>query len=145
MKRLVFALAALLLAASSFAQVTVKEAWIRATVPQQKTTGIFMQLKSAKDMKLVAARTPVARVVEIHQMMMHDDMMHMHAVDSLALPAGREVALQPGGFHLMLLDLKEQVHAGTKVPFTLVLEGPDGRQETLDLQATARVLNSAHH
>jgi len=145
MKRAVFAVATLLLAASSFAQVTVKDAWIRSTVAQQKTTGIFMQLQSDKDMKLVAARTPVAELVEFHQMAMHDDMMHMHALNSVALPAGKEVALQPGATHLMVLDLKQQVHAGSKVPVTLVFEGKDGHRETMEIQAIARVLNSPHH
>jgi copper(I)-binding protein len=142
MRRFVFTVAALLLATSAFAQVSVKDPWIRATVPQQKTTGIFMELKSDVDLKLVAARTPVAGAVEFHQMMMHGDNMHMHALSSVDLPAGQAVALRPGSFHLMLLDLKQQVHAGAKVPVTLVFESKDGHRHTLDVQATARVLNA---
>jgi hypothetical protein len=145
MKQFILSLAALLAAASSYAQVTVREPWIRATVPQQRTTGIFMQLKSARDVKLVVARTPVAKTVEIHEMMMREGMMHMRSLESLPLPAGKDVALQPGSFHLMLLDLKEQVHAGSRVPVTLVFEDKDGRRETVEIEATARVLNSVGH
>ncbi|MDB5955847.1 MAG: copper chaperone PCu(A)C [Ramlibacter sp.] len=64
-------------------------------------------------------------------------------VSGVDLPAGKDVALQPGGgYHIMLLDLKEQVHAGSQVPVTLVFEGADGRKEAVEIQATARVLNA---
>ena len=143
MKRIAFTLAALLLAASAGAEVSVKDPWIRATVTQQNSTGVFMHLQSDKDMKLVAARSPYAGTVEIHEMMMHGEMMHMHALAGVDLPAGKDVALQPGGgYHMMLLDLKQQVHAGSKVPVTLFFEGADGRKETVEIQASARVLNA---
>ena len=63
-------LVASLLAASVQAQVTVTEAWVRATVPQQKATGAFMQLQAGKDSKLVSASSPVTPVVEVHEMVM---------------------------------------------------------------------------
>ena len=71
------------------AQVTVKDAWVRATVPQQKATGAFMQLQSAQDAKLLSAQSPVAGVVEVHEMAMDGGVMKMRAVPSLALPAGK--------------------------------------------------------
>jgi copper(I)-binding protein len=73
------------------AQVTVKDAWVRATVPQQKATGAFMQLQSAQDAKLLSAQSPVAGVVEVHEMAMDGGVMKMRAVPSLALPAGKAV------------------------------------------------------
>ena len=64
MQGLVLFVSALFLSLSASAQVTVKDAWVRATVAQQKATGAFMQLQSAQDAKLISAQSPVAGVVE---------------------------------------------------------------------------------
>ena len=143
MKRITLSLAALVMAVAAQAQVSVKDAWVRATVPQQKATGAFMQLVSAKDARLVEARSPVAGVVEIHEMAMVDQVMKMRAVPALELPAGKAVELKPGGYHVMLLDLKGQVKDGDMVPLTLVVEGRDGKRQTLELKVPARPLNAA--
>jgi hypothetical protein len=143
MKRIVLVLAATLAAASSFAQVTVKEPWVRATVATQKVTGAYMQLTSTKDMKLVDVRSPIAGRSEIHEMSM-EDVMKMRAVPSIPLPAGKPVALTSGGAHVMLFDLKREVKAGEAVPLTLVLEGPDGVREQVVVKAEARPLGSGH-
>ncbi|GGC63791.1 copper chaperone PCu(A)C [Undibacterium terreum] len=125
------------------AQVKVDNAWVRATVPQQKATGAFMQLSSAKDTRLVEAKSPVAGIVEIHQMAMQDNVMKMRQVAFLDMPAGQALELKPGGFHIMLMDLKAQVKDGDKVPVTLVFEGKDKKKETLEVTAIARPLNSS--
>jgi copper(I)-binding protein len=144
MKRFAFTLAALALAASAHAQVSVKDAWVRATVAQQKATGAFMQLTATQDSRLVSVQSPVAGTVEIHEMGMVDNVMRMRALPAgLALPAGKAVDLKPGGYHVMLLDLKGQVKEGDTVPVTLVVEGKDGKRETLEIKATARALNAA--
>jgi len=143
MKRIALTLAALALGAAAHAQVSVKEPWVRATVPQQKATGAFMQLVSAKDAKLVEAKSPVAGVVEIHEMVMVDQVMKMRAIPGLELPAGKAVELKPGGYHVMLMDLKGQVKDGDMVPLTLVVEGKDGKRQTLELKVPARPLNAA--
>ncbi len=119
------------------AQVMVSDPWIRGTVPQQMASGAFMQLKSAKDAKLVEARSPAAGVVEIHEMKMENNVMRMRAVQALALPAGRTVELKPGGYHLMLMDLKQQMKEGEVVPVTLVVES-GGKRETIEVKATVR-------
>lgn len=142
MKR--FALAAIvgLFSLSAFAEVSVAEPWVRATVPAQKTTGAFMRLKSDADARLVSAASPVAGVVEIHEMVMDKDVMKMSPVPALELPAGQAVELKPGGYHVMLLDLKAQVKEGDQVPLTLVIENKDGSRQTLELTAPARPLNA---
>ena len=65
MKRVVVSFAVLMsaLLSQAQAQVTVKDAWVRATVAQQKATGAFMQLQSSQDAKLISAQSPVAGVV----------------------------------------------------------------------------------
>jgi copper(I)-binding protein len=129
---------ALTVSLSAQAQVSVKDAWVRATVPQQKATGAFMQLQSAQDAKLVSAQSPVAGVVEVHEMSMDGGVMKMRAIPSLDLPAGKAVELKPGGFHVMLMDLKAQVKDGDTVPVTLVVEGKDGKRQSVELKVPAR-------
>jgi hypothetical protein len=138
MKRVVVSFAVLLSAFAAQAQVTVKDAWVRATVAQQKATGAFMQLLSSQDAKLISAQSPVAGVVEVHEMAMDGGVMKMRAVPSLALPAGKAVDLKPGGYHVMLMDLKGQVKDGDTVPVTLVVEGKDGKRQTIEVKAAAR-------
>jgi copper(I)-binding protein len=124
------------------AQVTVTAPWVRATVAQQSSTGAFMQLKSAKAVKLVSVSTPVAGIVEVHEMAMDGQVMRMRAVPALELPADKTVELKPGGYHVMLMDLKGQVKAGDTVPLTLVFEGADQKRETVQVKATVKPLGA---
>ncbi len=143
MKRIALTLAALLMAAAAQAQVNVQGAWVRATVPHQKATGAFMQLTAASDARLVEVSSPVAGIVEIHEMAMVKDVMKMRAVEGLELPAGKMVELKPGGYHVMLMDLKGQVKDGETVPLTLVVQGRDGKRQTIELKVPARLQPAA--
>ena len=136
--------ASLLIACSTlYAQtVEVKDAWVRATVPGQKGTGAFMNITAKDGAKLVGASSPVAGVVEVHEMKMDGDIMRMRAVPVLELPAGQTVQLKPGGYHVMLMDLQAQVKEGDAVPLTLVVENKDGSRQTLEVTAPARALNA---
>ena len=135
--------ASLLLAAGVQAQTTVAEPWVRGTVAQQKATGMFAKITSASGGKLVAASSPVAGVVEIHEMTMEGSTMKMRALpNGLDLPAGRAVKLNPGGYHIMLMDLKQPLVEGATVPVTLVIEAKDGKKETVEVQAPVRPLGS---
>jgi len=137
--------ALLALAASAQAQTTIKDAWVRGTVAQQKASGAFMHITSAQGGKLLSVSSPVAGVAEIHEMAMQGDTMRMRAVPALELPAGKAVELKPGGYHLMLMDLKQQLKAGDSVPLTLVVEGKDGKRETVAVQATVKALGDPGH
>jgi periplasmic copper chaperone A len=138
------ALAATLAAASltAFAQTTVQDAWVRGTVAQQKATGMFARITSAQGGKLVGVSSPVAGVVEVHEMAMDGNVMKMRAVPSLDLPAGKAVELKPGGYHVMLLDLKQPLKDGETVAVTLVVEGKDGKRESVEVKAAVRPLTS---
>jgi len=129
------------LSVTAAAQTTVKDPWVRGTVAQQKASGAFMQITSVQGGKLLSVGSPVAGVVEIHEMAMEGTTMRMRAVPSLELPAGGAVELKPGGYHVMLMDLKQQLKPGDRVPLTLVVEGKDGKRETLRVQAPVRALN----
>ena len=123
------------------AQTTVKDAWVRGTVAQQKATGLFAQISSAEGGRLISATSPVAGLVEIHEMAMDGNIMRMRALaNGLELPAGKAVDLKPGGFHMMLMDLKQQLKPGETVSLTLVVAGKDGKSETLELRVPVRPL-----
>ena len=140
-----FALAALAVATCAtpaFSQVTVKDPWVRATVPEQKSSGAFMQLTSPTDVRLVAVRSKVAGIAEIHEMKMEGNVMKMAAVPGIAIPAGKTVALTPGGYHVMLMDLKQQLKDGDTVPITLVVEDKDKKMQTIEVDAPVRQLGA---
>jgi periplasmic copper chaperone A len=140
MRRLLLA-SALLASFAAQAQspvVKVDDPWVRATVAPQKATGAFMQLTSVKAAKVVAASSPLAAMVEIHEMKMDGDNMKMRAVDALPLPAGQAVALKPGSYHVMLMGLKAPIKAGETVPLTLTVEGEDKQRTTIEVKAEAR-------
>lgn len=142
MKNVILASLLALSATAALAQVEVKDPWVRATVQQQKTTGAFMQLTAIQDARLVEIRSPAADTVEIHQMSMANNIMRMRAVPELELPAGKAVDLKPGGYHIMLINLKQQVKDGDLVPVTLVFESNDKKRQTIELQVPVRPLNN---
>jgi hypothetical protein len=122
--------------------VKVEGAWVRGTVPRQQATGAFMRLTAAKSVRLVGASSPVAGVVEIHEMALDNNVMRMRPVPGLELAAGRTVELKPGGYHVMLMSLKAQVKGGDAVPITLVFEDEAKRRFTQDIVAPAAALGT---
>lgn len=140
----VFALnVAALGSARAQAEVKVEEPWVRGTVAQQKASGAFMRLTSPAPMKLVSASSPVAGVVEIHEMAMEKDVMRMRAIPGLDLPAGVTTELKPGGYHVMLMDLKQALKPGESVPLTLVFEDAAKKRSSQTIQAPVRALGAA--
>ena len=118
--------------------VTVSGAWARATMPGQPVSGAYFDIVSAEGGALVGASSPAAGVVEVHQMQLDGGVMKMRAMPRLPLPAGKTVSLKPGGYHVMLMDLKQPLREGDKVALTLKLEGKGGKATTLDVQAEVR-------
>ena len=136
-------LAALGLASTAaLAQVSVSEPWVRGTVESQMATGAFMRLTAATDARLLGARSPVAGIVEIHEMALENNVMRMREISRLDLPAGRTVELRPGGYHVMLLDLKRTLKPGEEVPITLEIE-QGGKRMSVQVKAIVRPLTSA--
>lgn len=140
-----FFVSLLALTAHTWAQttVTIEDAWVRGTVAQQSATGAFMRMTASHNARLVAVESPVAGVAEIHEMAMENDIMRMRAVTGLALSAGHTIELKPGGYHLMLMDLKHTVQAGQYVPMTLVFEDANNQRFTQHIQAPVRALGHA--
>ncbi len=126
-------------AASASAQtapnVQVAGAWVRTAVAGQQGTGGFMQITSREPLRLVGIASPVAGVSEVHEMKMEGDVMKMRALtEGLELPAGKTVELKPGGFHIMLMDLKQALPRDTTVPMTLVFKDAKGQESRLELK-----------
>jgi len=122
------------------AAVTATDAWVRGTVPAQKTTGAFVTLQSSEDAKLVGVSTPLAKSAEIHSSSESQGVVHMHAVDAVKLPAGQRVELKPGGFHVMLVGVSHPLREGDRVPLTLTIEDASGKRSRIELTAPVRPL-----
>ena len=114
--------------------ITIKDAWVRTTVPGQKATGAFMKITAKEGTRLVGASTPVAGVAEVHEMKMDGDVMKMRAVPALELPSGKTVELKPGGFHVMLMDLKAALPKDSTVPLTLLFKDAKGVESKMELK-----------
>ncbi len=142
MKKLLLISLATLVPFAAVAETTVAEPWVRATVPQQKASGAFMRLTSDVDARLVAVESSVAGTAEIHEMVMDSGVMKMSPVAGLDLPAGKTVELKPGGYHVMLFNLKTQLKDGETAPLTLTVENRDGSRQTLDVTAPVRPLGA---
>ncbi len=123
--------------------VTITDPWVRGTVAEQKVTGAFMTLTAPSESRLVEVRSPVAGTVEIHEMKMDGNVMRMRPISALVLPRGKPVELKPGGYHVMLMDLKKPLNAGDTVPLTLIVEGPDWKRHTVNVNVPVRALNAA--
>ena len=139
-KAIITALGLAVFSVPALAEVTVKDSWVRGTTPAQKATGAFMEITSSETAALLTASSPVAGLVEIHTMKMEDGVMKMRALPKLDLPAGKAVKLAPGGNHVMLMDLKQQMKKGDVVPITLKIEGADKKVQTLEIKAEVRDL-----
>jgi hypothetical protein len=121
-------------AAQSQQTPRIEGAWVRSAVPGQHGTGAFMKITAPQAMQLVGAATPVAGVAEVHEMKLEGDVMKMRAIAALDLPAGRTVELKPGGYHLMLMELKQSLKPGSTVPITLLLRDAAGVERRVELK-----------
>lgn len=141
MNKLFTAFAILATASMAHAQVTITAPWVRGTVPQQQATGAFMQITSTKDVRLIAASSPAIPVVEIHEMTTVGDVMKMRAVKAIDVVPGRATELKPGGYHIMLMALKQPLKAGDVVPLTLTFEdGATKKTFTQEVNAPVNAL-----
>jgi copper(I)-binding protein len=143
MTRALLGLALLAAAASAHGQVEARAAWVRGTVLGQTTAGAYMELTSDRRASLLGAESPAAGSAEIHEMKMEGNVMRMRAVSRLELPPGRTVELKPGGYHMMLVDLKRQLKKGDLVPIRLKVELSDKTIKTIQVVAEVRELASA--
>jgi hypothetical protein len=117
--------------------LVISQAWTRATPGGAKTGGGFVTIEnkgSAPD-KLIGASADGAGKIEVHEMAMNDGVMKMRPVEGgLTIDPGKTVKLAPGGYHLMMMDLKAPLKQGDKLPLTLQFEKAGKVAVTLDVQ-----------
>ena len=118
--------------------VDVKDAWVRTAVQGQQGTGAYMKITAPSSLQLVGVSSAAAGIAEVHQMKMDGDVMKMRAVPSLDLPAGKTVELKPGGYHVMLMDLKQALPKDSTVPLTLMFKDAKGVESRLELKVPVR-------
>lgn len=99
--------------------ISVKDAWVRAPAPGAEVAAAYMTLEAAEPVTLVGANASAAKAVEIHTMSMQNGVMEMRQLKSLELKPGQPAKFQPGGLHLMLIDLTKPLKAGDSVKVTL--------------------------
>ena len=140
MKRCAMLGLALLAQTAMAADVKVENVWMRATAPGQQVAGAYMDITSPENARLVGAQSPAAGSMEIHLMRMNHGVMEMREIKALPLPKGKTVKLAPGGFHLMLFDLKQPFKTGETVPIRLTIETANKKRETVEVTAQVRDL-----
>lgn len=149
-KRILFGVAAFAVAGSAAAAdaLQVRDARAIATVPGQSVAAAYMTLESRSAARIVSAKADAAESVQLHAMSMQEGIMRMRRLDSLDLPAGREVRLAPGGIHLMLAGLKHPLRAGGSVELSLTVSGAGGERRVVRLNlpvVEARTGQAGHH
>lgn len=114
----------------AFEEITVDNAWVKAMPPSAEYSAAFLTITNAseEDLALVEVRSDVAETVEIHEMETIEGVMSMRPTKNLAIPHGESVALEPGGTHIMLIDLVEPLTEGESVDLTLVFANGMERQ-----------------
>lgn len=139
MKRMALFCASLMLCApSAWANsIVVSKAWVRPTVSGQSVAGAYLDITAKQPARLVAVRSSASPDVQIHWMQMDGEVMRMREVDGIDLPKDTPVSLKPGGYHLMLMQLKKPILAGEIIPLTLVID-THGKRQTVKVKALAQ-------
>lgn len=125
-------------------EISISNAWARATAPGQQVAAAYMNLKSKQGATLIKAESDLAGNVEIHSMMMENDVMKMRMLDELPLPAGEVVSLEPGGYHLMLFDLKQPLRAGEEGEFKLYFRNKSGETHSMTVRLPIKAGTHGH-
>ncbi len=125
--------------------VQITNAWVRGTVAGQRGTGAYMDIVSDAPARVLSATSPVAASVEIHNMKLENGVMRMSPVKDIALEPGKPFRLAPGGYHVMMMGLKEQLKKGGSVPITLTVEGADKKVRQIEIKAEIRDLAGSAH
>ncbi|BBP43422.1 copper chaperone PCu(A)C [Thiosulfativibrio zosterae] len=119
--------------ANEAANILIENPFAREVPPTAMASASFMTLKnnSDQDIKLVSANSTVAKKVELHEHTHDNGVMKMRQIPNIVIPAHGETALQPGGLHIMLINLNQGIKAGDQVKVDLTFE--DGSQKTVEM------------
>jgi len=117
--------------------LTIDHPFARATPPGAKSGGAFLVVDNAGKVpdRLLRASSPAAGAVELHQMAMDNGIMKMRALSAMDVPPGGRLELKPGGFHLMMIDIKQPFKTGDHVPLTLTFEKAGSIDVVLEVES----------
>jgi len=134
-----FCLAAGAIAADEYRlqSLRIEHPFARATPPGAKSGGAYLTIVNSGTTvaTLVGAVSPVAGAVELHQMAMDGGVMTMRAVRAVDVPPGGKLELKPGGYHFMLLDLKQPLKVGDKLPLKLSFQNLGTIEVAIEVEA----------
>jgi copper(I)-binding protein len=143
MKKISLLLASLMFSAGALAasadHVTVHEPYVRLAPPNAPATGAFMVIKNNgdKDVKVLKADNPASKVTELHTHLNEGGVMKMRPVAAIDIKAKGEAVLQPGGLHVMLINMNAPLKEGDSVPITLTFD--DGSSKKVDAKVVRPV------
>jgi periplasmic copper chaperone A len=115
-------------------QIEINAPWARATPGHVESGAVYSTIVSPTTDRLTAASSPVAKKVELHTMSMEGGVMRMRPLAAIDIPAGQTVTLSPGGTHIMLLGLTQQLRQGQSFPLTLSFDNAGPRQVTVAIE-----------
>ncbi len=126
----------LLMPIQAAAEIVVEEAWVRLPPPVAETAAAYMTIRNHgdQDIEITGVKVKVAERLEFHAMTMHGGMMHMQKMEKVVVPAHSGISFDPGGNHLMLIELQRVLEAGEHLMITL--ETSDG--QTIVIHAEVR-------
>lgn len=143
MKQISLIFAGLTLSTAVFAgaadQIVVQDPYVRLAPPNAPATGAFMVIRNtgANDVKVLKAANPASKVTELHTHTNENGVMKMRPVPAIDVPAKGQAVLQPGGLHVMLIDMKAPLKEGDIVPITLGFD--DGSSKQVDAKVVRQV------
>jgi len=153
MKTAMLAFAALCLVAGgatahdyTLKSLSIDHPFARATPPGAKTGGAFFVVENTGKTsdKLIRVASPAAGGAELHEMAMDGGVMKMRAIAAMDVPAGGKLELKPGGYHVMMFDLKQPLKPGDKVPLTLTFENAGSILVSVDVEAMGSTGGPTH-
>jgi copper(I)-binding protein len=126
-------------AAGSADSVAVVDPYVRQAPPGAQASAAFMVLRNLtdKDARVIKADTSASKITQLHTHLNENGVMKMRQVAFVDVKAHGETALQPGGLHVMMIDLKGPLKEGDKVAITLGFE--DGSSKTIEAPVRAPV------
>ena len=151
MKRLTLLVCTLLFSISSFAsELDISKQHIRATPPHAKNSAAFFTItnNANKSVKLIAVKSNISEKVQIHTNINEDGMMKMRQVESIMIDANSSTSLQPGGYHVMFLGLKNDLTEGQSVELTLYFDNGEQMKVSTPVQKITtnhKISDKKHH
>jgi len=126
--------------------LNIDHPFARATPPGARAAGAYLTVenKGATPDRLIAASSPVAGIVEVHEMAMDGGVMKMRVIPGIDIKAGSKVDLKPGGYHIMLMELKQPLKNGDRFPLTLTFEKAGKIEVSVWVEDMASKGNSEH-